>query len=158
MIVIDYVRLRADRTHFSVSLPNQRCTKLFTIARAPEPSVNATYQFRKFVLGSRTAMVVFSCLSLQPNEPIHNPRKLLDELIPNDTEVWLRWKRLVGHKLSTKAALRFTEADWKVDGLNQEERELLEQLLKDAEEAYQGWRDASSSPRPSRSSSTAKMV
>ena len=116
------------------------------------------FHMNKFVLGSRTAMVVFSCLSLQPNDPIHNPRKLLDELIPNDTEVWLRWKRLVGHKLSTKAALRFTEADWKVDGLNQEERELLEQLLKDAEEAYQGWRDASSSPRPSRSSSTAKMV
>ncbi|KAI0715797.1 hypothetical protein C8T65DRAFT_738427 [Cerioporus squamosus] len=68
------------------------------------------FNMNKFVLGSRTAMVVFSCLSLQPNDPVHNPRKLLDELIPNDTEVWERWKTLVAQKLSTKAALRFTEA------------------------------------------------
>ncbi|RPD72416.1 hypothetical protein L226DRAFT_537218 [Lentinus tigrinus ALCF2SS1-7] len=112
----------------------------------------------KFILGSRTAMVVFSCLSLQPNDPIHNPRKLLDELIPNDTEVWERWKALVAQKLSTKAPLYFTETDWKVQGLCQEERVLLERLLKDAEEAYEGWKDAASSPRPSRSSSAMKMV
>ncbi|TFK82428.1 hypothetical protein K466DRAFT_578176 [Polyporus arcularius HHB13444] len=110
----------------------------------------------KFVLGSRTAMVVFSCLSLQPNDPVHNPRKLLDELIPNDTQVWERWKTLVAHKLSTKVALRFFEADWRVQGLGEEERALLERLLKDAEEAYEGWKDAAS--RPSRSSSTMKIA
>ncbi|RDX41405.1 hypothetical protein OH76DRAFT_1467218 [Lentinus brumalis] len=116
---------------------------LLGILRLDNAHIN-TFAFR-----SRTAMVVFSCLSLQLNVGIANPRKLLDELLPNDIEVWERWKTLVACKLSTKTALYFTETDWNLQDLGQEDRELLERLFRYAEEAYEGWRDASSRPSPS---------
>ena len=99
----------------------------------------ARNDLRKFTLGSRTAMAVFACLSLQPEAPIGNPLKLLNELIPNDTTVWQQWKAVVAHKLSTKQGLKFSEGDWKLTTLSQEERELLQMLFEDAEEAYHGW-------------------
>ena len=114
---------------------------------------------RKFKLGSRTAMVVFACLSLQPETPLPNPLKLLNELIPNDTPVWQHWKAVVAHKLATKQPLNFAESEWKLDTLDQEEKDLLQMLFEDAEEAYHGWfaafdrssRSISKSPVPSSS-------
>ncbi|RDX49628.1 hypothetical protein OH76DRAFT_1350441 [Lentinus brumalis] len=110
----------------------------------------------KVVLGTYTTMVVFSCLSLQPADRMHNPRKLLNELIPNDTEVWERWKTIVAQKLSTNAALHFDETDWMVPSLDRDDKDLLETLLRDAEEAYEGWIE--DSPRPSNISSTMKLI
>ncbi|KAI1797110.1 hypothetical protein LXA43DRAFT_502828 [Ganoderma leucocontextum] len=94
---------------------------------------------RKFEFGTWTAMSVFACLALQPSEPLRNPRRLLDGLIPNDTEVWELWKAAVVQKLVKLEPLKFTASDWAVTGLEDEERELLQTLLKDAEVAYDVW-------------------
>ncbi|KAI0749251.1 hypothetical protein C8Q80DRAFT_1218494 [Daedaleopsis nitida] len=99
------------------------------------------HHLSKFVLHSRTAVAVFSCLSLQPHGtgPIHDPRKILDVLIPNDTNVWTRWKGLVVDKLLKRQPMQFSDADWKLEVLDEEESELLQQLLEDARDAYEGW-------------------
>ena len=94
---------------------------------------------RKFEFGTWTAMSVFACLALQPEEPLRKPRKLLDGLIPNDTEVWELWKAAVVEKLLKAEPLKFTASDWRRKGLEDEEQELLETLLKDAEVAYDVW-------------------
>ena len=98
-------------------------------------------KMRKFEFGTWTAMAVFACLALQPdvNDPLRRPRKLLDGLIPNDTEVWELWKAAVVEKLVKSAPLRFVEGDCEVKGLDDEEQELLQTLLKDAEVAYEVW-------------------
>ena len=114
--------------------------------------------FKKFEVESRTAMAVFSCLALTASgKPIRNPRKLLDELIPNDTEVWERWKTLVADRLLLQQSMDFTEADWKVDGLDEEERVLLQRLLEDAREACEGW-NAAHVREPSSSSPSVRTV
>ncbi|KAL1940208.1 hypothetical protein VTO73DRAFT_9160 [Trametes versicolor] len=105
---------------------------------------------QKFALGTRTAQVVFTALLLQPREPVktprplkpYNPRKLLDELLPNDTPVWDRWKEAIVEKLRAEQSLTFGDADSKVEGFTPEDQELLGGLFKDAEEAYHGWKRA----------------
>ncbi len=108
---------------------------------------------RKFEFGTWTAMSVFACLALQLNlnEPLRKPRKLLDGLIPNDTEVWELWKAAVVEKLTKAEPLKFTASDWGVKGLDGGEQELLQTLLKDAEVAYDvwsRWRTTARSPTP----------
>ncbi|EJF58592.1 hypothetical protein DICSQDRAFT_90406 [Dichomitus squalens LYAD-421 SS1] len=108
---------------------------------------------KKFEFGNWTAMSVFACLALQPdaNDPLRKPRKLLDGLIPNDTEVWECWKAKMVQKLSSNAPWTFTSADWELKELDEEEQELLETLLKDAEVAYgvwSRWRAGRRSPTP----------
>ncbi|PIL35277.1 hypothetical protein GSI_02002 [Ganoderma sinense ZZ0214-1] len=98
-------------------------------------------KMRKYEFGTWTAMAVFACLALQPdvNEPLRRPRKLLDGLIPNDTQVWELWKAAVVEKLAKSAPLRFVKGDWAVEVLDVEQQELLQTLLKDAEAAYDVW-------------------
>ncbi|KAI0331813.1 hypothetical protein GY45DRAFT_1215991, partial [Cubamyces sp. BRFM 1775] len=90
---------------------------------------------QKFRLGTRTAMAVFTALSLRSPRPM----KLLDALLPNDTPVWQRWKGILERKLLAGQSLRFIEVDWKVPDFSPEDQELLKGLLADAEEAYEGW-------------------
>ena len=88
----------------------------------------------KYNLGTRTTMVVFVLLVLQPEDPT----KILIELLPNDTKVWLEWKETIVRRLLSKK-FEFVEADWELDGFNQEERSLLETLYGDARAAYGGY-------------------
>ncbi|KAI9569294.1 hypothetical protein HD554DRAFT_2020677 [Boletus coccyginus] len=89
----------------------------------------------KYTLGTRTTTVVFVLLVLQPSEPI----KILDELLPNDTKVWRRWKETIVRRLLNQEKLEFAGADWELDGFNQQERSLLETLYGDAQAAYGGY-------------------
>ncbi|KAI0707009.1 hypothetical protein C8Q76DRAFT_747638 [Earliella scabrosa] len=118
--------------------------------------------FRKFALSARTARVVLACLAMTAKHPMRDPRKLLDKLIPNDTEVWLRWKIWVTGMLSRS----YIQADWEVDldgagkwlleDLEEDEQVLLLELLKHARKAYQAWVHPSGTP--SRASSPASEV
>ncbi|PIL34425.1 hypothetical protein GSI_03200 [Ganoderma sinense ZZ0214-1] len=57
---------------------------------------------RKFEFGTWTAMATFACLTLGPDPatPLESSSKMLDALIPNDTDVWVRWKELVNKQLA----------------------------------------------------------
>lgn len=48
-------------------------------------------QLEKYELGTRTAMVTFALLTLAPAKT-QALRRVLDDLLPNDTEVWCSWK------------------------------------------------------------------
>ena len=89
----------------------------------------------KYTLGTRTTMVVFVLLVLQPEEPT----KLLNELLPNDTKVWNQWKKTVVGRLLSKEKLEFFHSDWELDGFSQQERTLLQTLYGDAQAAYGGY-------------------
>ncbi|KAI0649499.1 hypothetical protein C8Q79DRAFT_999247 [Trametes meyenii] len=88
---------------------------------------------QKIALGTRTAQAVFTLLAL--NCP--RPRKILDELLPNDTPAWRRWKDVIIRRITHNEPLRFKEEDWKVPDLS-DSAELLYDLFTDAEEAYRG--------------------
>ena len=90
----------------------------------------------KYNLGTRTTMVVFVLLVLQPEEPV----KILDELLPNDTKVWRKWKETVARRLLNKEKFEFVETDWELDGFAEQERTLLQTLYGDAQTAYGGYR------------------
>ena len=93
----------------------------------------------KYTLGTRTSAVVFILLVLQPQDP----RGLLNELLPNDTKVWKQWKETVLERLRHHNDQSF-HVGGKVgylDGLTQEEKDLLALLYEDAQVAYNGYRD-----------------
>lgn len=89
----------------------------------------------KCVLGTHTTMVVFTLLVLQPEEP----NKILDELLPNDTKVWRRWKETIVRRLVNREKLEFVDTDWELNGFSQQERSLLETLYGDTQAAYGGY-------------------
>ncbi|KAI0371813.1 hypothetical protein BV20DRAFT_166105 [Pilatotrama ljubarskyi] len=49
---------------------------------------------QKYTLGTRTSMVVFTLLVLAPAKKTYL-RKVLDDLLPNDTDTWSQWKEAV---------------------------------------------------------------
>ena len=87
----------------------------------------------KYKLGTRTTMVVFVLLVLRPS----NPEKLLNTLLPNDTNTWNIWKRVVLEKMKGKKPLFFDDGDH--EGVDPQEENLLKNLYKDAEAAYSGF-------------------
>lgn len=89
----------------------------------------------KYYFGTRTSMVVFVLLVLQPEDP----SKILNELLPNDTKVWRKLKSTIVERLLNKEKLHFEAADWDIDGFTHDERTLLETLYGDAQSAYEGY-------------------
>ena len=89
----------------------------------------------KYIFGTRTTMVAFVLLVLQPEEP----SKVLNELLPNDTKVWRQWKETIVRRLLKKEKLEFADADWELEGFDRQERSLLETLYGDAQAAYGGY-------------------
>lgn len=89
----------------------------------------------KYYLGTRTTMVVFTLLVLQPEDP----NKILNELLPNDTRVWKQWKDTVVQRLLRKEKLEFVDTDWELDAFSPQERSLLQTLYGDAQAAYAGY-------------------
>ncbi|EIW76334.1 hypothetical protein CONPUDRAFT_168894 [Coniophora puteana RWD-64-598 SS2] len=101
-------------------------------------------RMRKYSLGTRTTMAVFVMLILEPVEPL----KFLNELIPNDTLVWRVFKQAVVDRMQSKEGFGFdAEVDAVILGkdLNDQEKELLLTLFKDAESGYEGWLQHSAS-------------
>jgi hypothetical protein len=86
---------------------------------------------KRYTLGTRTAVVVFAALVLQPPDPSE-----ILELLP-DTETWKIWKRVVRVKLEKGEKLSFDEPDYA--GVADEETGLLKLLYDDAHDAYLGY-------------------
>ncbi len=112
---------------------------------------------RKFKFGTWTATSTFACLALQPDpvKRLPDSSKVLNALIPNDTEVWNRWKDILRKKLHSKNPWEFTVEDRKrgrgerqpTDDSEEkrqiEDNEMLLRLfIADAETAYQRYCNA----------------
>ncbi|KAG0698696.1 hypothetical protein DFH29DRAFT_940293 [Suillus ampliporus] len=89
----------------------------------------------KYMLGTRTAMAVFVLLALKP---LH-PDKVLDDILPNDTKVWKRWKTTILSRLEDGKEMIFESADWCDENFNEQESTLLKTLCNDAQAAYDGY-------------------
>ncbi|KAH0840270.1 hypothetical protein J3R83DRAFT_1277 [Lanmaoa asiatica] len=105
-------------------------------------------KMRKFRLGTRTAMAVFACLLVcdgmeSPYGGV-NPRNLLRDFIPNDTQVWQRWRNKVIRQMKES---RLTSESLTSLGLDQDDHSLLGEsdikllatLLDDARSAFEGY-------------------
>ncbi|KAG1717467.1 uncharacterized protein EDB91DRAFT_1191027 [Suillus paluster] len=90
---------------------------------------------RKFLLGTRTTMAVFVLLALKP---LH-PDKVLDDILPNDTKVWKRWKTTILSRIEQGYEMNFELADWHDESFDEQESTLLKTLFNDAHAAYIGY-------------------
>lgn len=105
-------------------------------------------KMRKFRLGTRTTMAVFACLLVcdgmeSPHGAI-NPGKILRDFIPNDTQVWQRWRNKVTRQMkdsdSSSGTLTWLEVDQDDHShLGESDINLLTTLLKDATSAFEGY-------------------
>jgi len=105
-------------------------------------------KMRKFRLGTRTTMTVFACLLIcdgmeSPYDGI-NPGKILRDFIPNDTQVWQRWRDKVILQMnegnSSSESLTHLELDQgDRSHLGESDINLLTTLLKDAKSAFEGY-------------------
>ncbi|KAI0822583.1 hypothetical protein BC628DRAFT_671493 [Trametes gibbosa] len=91
--------------------------------------------------GTRTAQVVYAVLALKAT----NPRKVLDDLLPNDTPAWRRWKTLLVRGLSQPESFEFVDADWNSPGLSPADHKVLCGLVQDAEDAWRKWKSVAAS-------------
>ncbi|KAL4076419.1 hypothetical protein J3A83DRAFT_2203805 [Scleroderma citrinum] len=98
--------------------------------------VLGTPTLRKFVLGTRTSMVVFVLLALNPSDP----KSIMDDLLPSDTRAWQKWKTTVVNRLRKSTPLVFNQSDWHDSNLLVDEEEMLKTLFGDAEKAYHGFK------------------
>ncbi|KAG6332854.1 hypothetical protein ID866_6239 [Astraeus odoratus] len=89
----------------------------------------------RYVLCTRTSMAVFVLLVARPEKP----ERFMEDLLPNDTRVWAKWKANVIERLREGEKLEFHSEDWNDMTLSDEERCLLETLYKDAQSAYDGF-------------------
>ncbi|KAI6042790.1 hypothetical protein EDC04DRAFT_2563606 [Pisolithus marmoratus] len=89
----------------------------------------------KYVLGTRTSMVVFVLLILQPEEP----DKIMNSLLPNDTKAWRKWKDAVISRIQSAKGFDFDQADWDDDNFTDGDGQLLRTLFQDARDAYDGF-------------------
>ncbi|KAH7912284.1 hypothetical protein BJ138DRAFT_1148779 [Hygrophoropsis aurantiaca] len=89
---------------------------------------------KKYIFGTRTTMAVFVVLVLDPADPI----KTLREIIPNDTKVWKTWREMVGERIGNREKLEHDSLmiDCNFDGLAEDERKLMGDLLQDSETGY----------------------
>ena len=89
----------------------------------------------KYILPNRTSMVVFVLLTSGSGKL----EKLMDDLLPNETKVWVKWKATIIERLKEGRRLEFQSSEWEVPDFSQEERILLETLYNDAQTAYYGY-------------------
>ncbi|KAH0840279.1 hypothetical protein J3R83DRAFT_1287 [Lanmaoa asiatica] len=92
---------------------------------------------KKYTLGTRTTAVVFMLLVLQ----LQDPTGLLNELLPNDTKVWRRWKESILERLPCPSdqSFLFESNVGDLMEFTQQEKVLLELLYEDARAAYKGY-------------------
>ena len=105
-------------------------------------------KMRKFRLGTRTTMSVFACLLVcDGTESPHggmNPGKILWNFIPNDTQVWQRWRNKVTLQMeagkSSSGSFTYLELDHDDHShLGESDIKLLTTLLNDAKSAFEGY-------------------
>ncbi|KAJ8585758.1 hypothetical protein M405DRAFT_824370 [Rhizopogon salebrosus TDB-379] len=90
----------------------------------------------KYMLGTRTTMAIFVLLALNPSS---DPGRVLDDMLPNDTRVWKKWKSIILSKLKNGEKMHFNIADWDDEHVDAKESTLLKTLLGDAQAAYDGY-------------------
>ncbi|KIM66844.1 hypothetical protein SCLCIDRAFT_1210884 [Scleroderma citrinum Foug A] len=89
----------------------------------------------RYIFPNRTSMVVFILLAS------HSAKleKLVNDLLPNETKVWGKWKATIIERLKEGKKLEFQPSEWEDPDFCQEERILLETLYQDAQAAYYGY-------------------
>jgi len=89
----------------------------------------------RYIFPNRTSMVVFVLLVS------HSAKleKLVNDLLPNETKVWEKWKLTIIERLKEGKKLEFQPSEWEDPNFSQEERILLETLYHDARTAYYGY-------------------
>lgn len=98
---------------------------------------------RKYTFGTRTSMAVFVLLSLAPAEP-EALRKILNDLLPNETPVWKIWKTEIIEKVCNPTYTEKIPRDprpplFQCDvehSLKPNDAQLLKTLYGDAETAF----------------------
>ncbi|KAG2752442.1 hypothetical protein P692DRAFT_20830438 [Suillus brevipes Sb2] len=118
-----------------------------------------------YVFGTRTTAAVFACLMLQPTDNVTHkyvaaakwkdlgfePESIIRNFIPNDTQVWVTWRKKVlevmrmrdGSQDTCRGLLQMSSED--KEKFEPADKQLLRRLLKDARIAYnlamkeQGW-------------------
>jgi hypothetical protein len=109
-----------------------------------------------YIFGTRTTAAVFACLMLQPTDNVTHkyvaaakwkglgfkPESIIRNFIPNDTQVWVTWRKKVLEVMRTRDGSQDTchgllqmssEDETKFEPAD---KELLRQLLDDAQVAY----------------------
>ncbi|KIK21845.1 hypothetical protein PISMIDRAFT_103357 [Pisolithus microcarpus 441] len=89
----------------------------------------------KFILGTRTSMVAFVLLALD----VDDPEDLINFFLPFNTRIWQIWKAAVIGRLRNHEKLTFDASAWDEPSLLEGERQMLETLFKDAQQAYEGF-------------------
>ncbi|KAI5993549.1 hypothetical protein EDD15DRAFT_902712 [Pisolithus albus] len=89
----------------------------------------------RFILGTRTSMVIFVLLALDMDDP----QNVINFLLPPNTKAWQIWKAAVIKRLQNHEKLKFDVSDWDDSSLLEGERHMLETLFKDAQHAYEGF-------------------
>ncbi|KAI6097541.1 hypothetical protein F5141DRAFT_463894 [Pisolithus sp. B1] len=89
----------------------------------------------KYILGTRTSMVIFVLLALDMDDP----EDVINFLLPPNTRAWQIWKAAVIKRLRSHEKLKFDASDWDDSSLLEGERQMLETLFKDAQDAYEGF-------------------
>ncbi|KAI6042789.1 hypothetical protein EDC04DRAFT_884950 [Pisolithus marmoratus] len=93
-------------------------------------------QLTKYGLPNRTSMAVFVLLILKATEV----EKVMDYLLPNDTNAWRKWKDVVVSRIITQKDFDFVQGDWDNDNFTKDDRDLLKALFEDARDGYEGFK------------------
>ncbi|RPD65812.1 hypothetical protein L226DRAFT_179350 [Lentinus tigrinus ALCF2SS1-7] len=96
----------------------------------------------KYRLGTRTAMAVFVMLVLSSSESMdrRSLRKLLDDLLPNDTDAWCRWKYTVVKEIALRSKDREPNFQLRESTAREADEKLLKNLYGDAQSAYEAFK------------------
>ncbi|KAI6042775.1 hypothetical protein EDC04DRAFT_2891620 [Pisolithus marmoratus] len=89
----------------------------------------------KYILGTRTSMVIFVLLALE----LDNPEDVMNFLLPPNTTAWRIWKAAVIKRLRNNEKLSLDASEWDDSSLSDQDRRMLETLSKDAHDAYEGF-------------------
>jgi hypothetical protein len=100
----------------------------------------------KLTFPNRGAQAAFTCFALhagvdqtKKSSRDFKPKMILERMIPNDTRVWVAWRDHVAKQVLSKEKYKSFRPDEQVMvDLEEEERQLLMQMLADAEDGYKG--------------------
>ncbi|KAI6135641.1 hypothetical protein EV401DRAFT_7705 [Pisolithus croceorrhizus] len=90
-------------------------------------------KFTKFILKTRTSMLVFVALALR----LKDPAEIMKVFVIPNTAVWEKWKEMVIKCLINEQEFEFEDQHWNCDGFCDEQKSLLKTLLEDAMVAYE---------------------
>ncbi|KAI6030110.1 hypothetical protein EDC04DRAFT_2898640 [Pisolithus marmoratus] len=102
-------------------------------------SVLGEHKLYKFELPNRCSAVVFMLLVFNDGDEPPDPRvlkRIMNAYLPLDSPVWEKWKEIVIDQLKHGQALQFDDSHWNHKDFSEGDRQLLQDLLEDAEVVY----------------------